>query len=215
MVFLSKLRARAARMGWQHILDIPHDTNEDPEWGKRNILEIYGEITMTQITSHIKAYIHTKSRMVQDTAMMYNCIMNSLQDEVLSKVIEYEEEYKFGNMYSGVNLLKVIIRESTLDTNATTRNARCKLASLNAYMETINQDILQFNQHVKDLLLCLSTRGETKHDIIVNLFNAYDTFTDTKFRQYMTRFQDNWDDGYHLDAKNLMKKAVNKYLSLK
>ncbi len=64
------------------------------------------------------------------------------------------DEYKSGNL-----LLKVIIRESHIDTNATTSNIRTKLSSLDTYIHTIGQDITKFNGYVKLLIDSLQARG--------------------------------------------------------
>ena len=75
-------------------------------------------------------------------------------------------QYKVNVLPSGNLLLKLIIWEIHLDTNATTTSIRTQLSSLDAYIGTIWCDITKFNAHVNFLLAGLSERGETSNGII-------------------------------------------------
>jgi hypothetical protein len=81
---------------------------------------------------HALSYHLTKSRAVQDSNQMYVCIMDTLTKEGRAKVVLHEKEYSFGNgdYVSGTVLLKVVIMESYIDTNATTRHIRQHLSQL-------------------------------------------------------------------------------------
>jgi hypothetical protein len=63
--------------------------------------------------------------------------MASLTSEAKKKILIWSEQYTIGEnkMSSGVALLKIIIRESHLDPNATTNQIQTKLSSLDAYMQ--------------------------------------------------------------------------------
>ena len=74
---------------------------------------------------------------------------------------------------SGNLLLKVVLRESGLDAKYTTTHVRSSLASLDAHMKSINDEISKFNACVQDLLRYLSERGETTHDLLINLAKGY------------------------------------------
>jgi hypothetical protein len=84
------------------------------------------------VRDHALSYYLTKSRAVQDSNQMYVCIMNTLTKEGRAKVVLHEKEYTFGNgdYVSGPVLLKVVIMESYIDTNATTRHIRQHLSQL-------------------------------------------------------------------------------------
>ena len=61
---------------------------------------------------------------------------------------------------SGNLLLKVIIRESHLNTNMTTQSIRRKLGNLDEYIVKIDSDITKFNSYVKLLVNSLTARGK-------------------------------------------------------
>ena len=80
----------------------------------------YSNISIQIIRVFKKTYIDTPSIAAQDCHMMYKCIMNSLLLEEKTKLNLCSEEYSVGPHKPGKILIKVVIRESHLDTNATT-----------------------------------------------------------------------------------------------
>ena len=106
--------------------------------------------------------------------MLYSCIMNSLSKEGKTKIHVWREQYTMpGGYKSGNLLLKIVIRKSHLDTNATTSVLRLKLSALDTYMPKVNSDIVKFNTFVRLLLDSLAARGEESSDTLVNLFKGY------------------------------------------
>ena len=81
--------------------------------------------------------------------MLYECLMNSLFKEAKDTVTTSKDEYFLEDKPSGSSLLKLIIKESHIDTNATTGNIRKKISSLDSYMPTIDHNIRTFNTYVK------------------------------------------------------------------
>jgi hypothetical protein len=70
---------------------------------------------------------------------------------------------------SGVALLKVIIRESHIDTNATINQIRTKLSNLVIYISNNNSGIGYFNTYVKLLVQSLRARNQTISALLINL----------------------------------------------
>ena len=116
---------------------------------------------------------------------------------------------------SGNLLLKVIVRESHLDTNATTGTIRTKLSSLDEYIVTIGSDITKFNGYVRLLVDSLAARGETTQDLLTNLFKGYLAATDKVFVKYIRRKLENYQEGTNTQPGDLMLQASNKYKLLK
>ena len=90
-----------------------------------------------------------------------------------------------GKNASGNLLLKVLVRESHLDTNATTSWIRTQLSSLDKYMMIISSDIGKLNFHVQTLMGSLTARGETSTDLLTNFFKGYAECSDKMFVTYM------------------------------
>ena len=117
-----------------------------------------------------------------------------------------------GTKYSSrVALLKVIIRESHLDTNATTNSIRTKLSSLDMYITTVNSDIGRFSKYVKLLIQSLTAGNQGTSDLLINLFKGYSAVSDERFRTWLARKQDDHEEGEKLTLDMLMMAAKNKY----
>ena len=127
------------------------DEDNEDEVEEENIIENYGLVTLEQVVDSELRYINDRDRKAQDTYMLYRCLMSSLTSKAKKKVMIWSDQYHIGGnkMSSGEALLKVIIRESHLDTSATTNQIRTKLSALDTYVLTINSDIGWFNQYVK------------------------------------------------------------------
>jgi hypothetical protein len=216
--FLHGIGDRARFSGWRDVLAIPKDL-DDPDIAGRdttNLLTQYGCLTLKQVRDHALSYYLTKSRAVQDSNQMYVCIMNTLTKEGRAKVVLHEKEYTFGNgdYVSGPVLLKVVIMESYIDTNATTRHIRQHLSQLHEYILTIDSDIEIFNLYVNGLINSLAARGQSTQDLLANLFKGYKAATDDVFVKYIEKKEEDYDDGHDIQPMRLMELARNKYKTM-
>ena len=212
-VFLAYLEDRAIINGWEPILDIPEDAR-NPDVKLRNLIHKFGQITLQQVKDHASLYVAYQERASQDSMQLYQCLMASLSKEARAKVMICKDEYTVTGFPSGAVLLKIIIRESHIDTRATVRHIRDKLSSLDLYLPTIGHDIIKFNAYVKDLLDSLNARGETTHDLLSNVFKAYKSTSDKTFIDYIRKKEDQYDEGEDIDVDMLMLQAGNKYKTM-
>ena len=213
-VFLALVKARSQVTGWEAILAIPADADEDPDEELLNLLDHYGQRSMDQIKKLAYIYSGTKTRAAQDSAQLYYSLINSLSENGIAKVMICSEEFTLEGIPSGPLLLKVIIRESHIDTNATTRHIREKLSSLDGYLKEVGNDVVKMNEHTKGLLISLKARGETTEDLISNLFKAYKSVPDKNFARYIQSKEDEYDEGIMHTPEALMQRASNKYRTL-
>ena len=217
--FIRAYEDRASMYGWNDenagINMIPNNAENPFEEGMINLINNYGEVSLEMIQNFDATYINTPTRAAQDLNMMYQCLMNSLSTEGKRKVLVWREQYMIGSMHSGNLLLKVIVRESHLDTNATAATIRMKLSSLDKYIQTIGSDIIKFNQYVMLLTDRLSSRGQTSTDLLTNLFLGYSAASDKTFVDYIGRKQESYEDGNEITPQELMEMAANKYKNLK
>ena len=159
--------------------------------------------------------MNTPASAAQDTNMLYHCLIGSLPKSDRTKVTVWEEQYKIKGKPSGNILLKIIIRESHLNSNATTTSIINQLSSLYQFITTIGCDITKFNVHVQMLLEGLASRGETTHNFLSNLFKGYAATSDTTFTSYIKRKQEEYEDGTNIKTTALMSLADKKYKTLK
>ena len=214
--FLKEVQDRADEMGWTTgILSITMGIEDDEE-KEEDFINNYGTLTLEQVIASELQYIDGESRYAQDTYMLYKCLMASLTSEAKKKVLIWSNQYKIGEnkTSSGVALLKIIIRESHLDTNATTNQIRTKLSSLDTYITTIDSDIGRFNQYVKLLVQSLTARNQSTSDLLINLFKGYGAVSDEVFRAWLLRKQDDHEEGEEMTPDDLMMAAKNKYDSM-
>jgi hypothetical protein len=153
--FLQLLIQRVDQYAWEAILKIKIEDGSFVD-----LLTQYGNVTLAQVRNDAKRYEGEENRASQDSQMLADCILNSLTTEARSTVTLYTNEYTVKKVKSGACMLKVVIRESHIDTNATTRILREELNKLDAFMVSIDSDVSKFNQHVKGLIEQLHARGE-------------------------------------------------------
>ena len=209
VLMISQLKTRARIMGWSDILNIPPILAEPDN--TVDLLNGYGQLSLSQVRAHAETYVNNQNRAAQDSMQLYMCLMNSMSQEADNMVSLYSSQYTIGDQVSGTCLLKVVIRESHIDTNATTRTLRDKLSSLDVHIRGFNYNITKFNQYVRLLIKMLAARGQTTLDLLNNLFKAYQVVEDGEFKSYITMKKNEYDEGTELQPEELMQLAANKY----
>ena len=205
------MERRATHFGWRDaILEIPNDITNSLG-GTKNLLTHYGELTSEHLRAWEITYLHGISRAAQDTTHLHLCLMNSLTQAGKDKVRLWSDQFILIGRESGILLLKIIIRESHLDTNATTNSIRTQLSNLNEYITTIGCDIINFNEHVKRFLEQLKAHGRETHDLLTNLFKAYISVKDACFVDYVNEKFSRYKEGEPMEADQLMTLSANKY----
>ncbi len=214
--FLKALSERAREYGWETagvgIMSIPDDP-ANPN-GFKLLINNHGEIDIESIRTFEESYITGESHSAQDAAMLYRCLMNSISKEGKKKILVLEDQYQIDTYGSGNLLLKIIVRESHLDTNATSASIRKKLTNLDQYLPTIGHDITKSNTYVKLLIDGLRSRGKATSDLLINLFKGYSVCSDREFIEYMKRKEDSFEEGNEITPDQLMKYADEKYKML-
>ena len=207
IAFLELLEERATNFGWDTSIMMVPDGNGNPT----NLLTEYGTLTVEQVRAHEESYLNTQTRNAQDSNLLYECIMNSISTECKAKLTIWKKEYKCDNLPSGNLLLKILIRECHLDTNATVGGIRNRLSALDTYLPTVGYNITKFNMYVKNLVDQLRARGEFTNDLLINLFKGYLAATDKSFTTYIDKKLEAYEEGQDMTADQLMLWARNKY----
>ena len=150
--------------------------------------------------------------------MLYTCLMYSLSTSGKAMLNIHDNQYAIGTPPAefGLCLLKILIRESHIDSNATSSMICTKLTNLDEYLEETKNDITKFNHHVQMLIDSLTARGKTTHNLRTNLFKAYASYSDSTFVRYISDIQTKQEGGEDIIAKRLMERAANnKYKIMK
>jgi hypothetical protein len=83
------------------------------------------------------------------------------------------------------------------------------------YITTVNCDIGKFNQYVKLLVQSLTARNQSTSDLLIILFKGYySAVSDETFRAWLSRKQDDHEEGEEITPDELMQAAKNKYYAM-
>ena len=130
--------------GWEHICSVPTDPQQ-PNVGFKSIWTEYGQLAMEVVKNHVATYIQTPTRVAQDYLQMYMCLFSLLSEAAQNRITVWAPDYTINGIKSGPLFLKVIIRKSHADTNATTRKIRSKLMALDVHLASLNFDVTKLN----------------------------------------------------------------------
>jgi hypothetical protein len=117
-IFLKTVKARGDTYGWEHILTVP------TEGGDKNLTDQYGLISLDMIRTHATIYENARDRNAQNSSQMYEFLLASLTAEALAMVLSDYSDYTIitedgTQVTNGPCFLKVIIRNTTVDTRST------------------------------------------------------------------------------------------------
>ena len=126
-----------------------------------NITKEHGLVSLQQVQSHAKSHIGQETQLVQDDVQLLHCLMDSLTVEGKSKILLQRSDWCIkdddGFVHKlGIMLLKVIMHESRVDTNATVLSVCKDLAKLDERMVLFASNITKFNTCVKGQILALA-----------------------------------------------------------
>lgn len=209
--FIQLVEAHSKMLGYHNIYQIPTTNRNSRDQGTRDFIEHYGIISLGQVRAHASTYVNTHTRLAQESTQLFYCLWNSLSSAGRAKISIWDNDYTVNGQLAGVPMLKVIIRESDVDTQATTAYIRRQLASLDTYMKTIDSDINKFNLHVRSLIRQLEKRRQTSQDLLTNLFKGYKAASDHRFVEYIERKEEEYEEGDDIYPDELMILAATKY----
>jgi hypothetical protein len=126
-IFLDEIHDRARIYHWiDRILKVPqykllHLGEEDTQEYQQqiptiNLLTRHGELRWEDMQLHALLCLQDRNRASQDSAQLYECLMNSLTEQGKADIIPDSSKYTFGTAVSGTCLLKAIIELTWLNT---------------------------------------------------------------------------------------------------
>ena len=191
--FLALLVLRAVITSWS--FTVPGDIN-DANSPRKNLLSQHGEIEMDHLRNYCETFVNGNNRLAQENMQMVQAILNSLSIAGFNKIQVWKADWTVQDLPAALLLVKVIIREAFIDTNATTRILREKLSSLPEQLSLLNNDITALNSFVMVTLSQLAARGETSTDLLANLFKGYLSTGDRTFTSYIKKNRRNMMKGH-------------------
>ena len=172
-------------------------------------------ITLNEIRAHAETYEAARRRDAQNASQMYDFLKLSISDYaklmVLSDFADYTIMTADGTQIcNGSMFLKVIIRNTTVDTRSTVYHIRENLNNLDTKMLEVTYNIENLNIYVTSQIEQLAARGENP-DFLIILFTAYMAVPEKKFVEYVKKQKVKFDEGEDVTAKKLMQVALTKF----
>lgn len=212
--FLNHLNFRSKEADWSALFNIPIDFNQ-ADGDEVSILTNYGQFTHEYLEQYITdRHLLLNDRWQQDNFQCQTCIFASLSEEALNRINLCSDEFTISNQVQSLLLIKVIIRESRVETPHRTRIIRQNLSTLDVTFQKFGYDVDKLNTYVLGQLADLAAMGERTQDVLANLFKAYLTAPDEAFSAYIIHKQSLADEGEEINHGHLMILAGNKYKGL-
>ena len=111
----------------------------------KNILEYNDEQELANLIVWVQSYAPSESRAAQDDDTLFNCIVNSLTSEGLVKIYSKYDDFTTAGYNSGILLLKVVLEEVSLKTNAKIVAGKEELTNLLVLMTKLKHNVRKFN----------------------------------------------------------------------
>ena len=134
MDFIQLVKDRSNMLGYQDLFLVT-DNSDPANLVVCAFLQNYGILSLEQFQVHAATYALAQGRLAQESAQIYCAIMNYLSATGRAKISVWSADYSMPNgQPDELILLKVIIRESNVNTQATAAYIRQQLASLDYFM---------------------------------------------------------------------------------
>ena len=190
---------------------IPPDHTHPTQGPFVNIFQEYGNITYDQVKNFERTFLAgttpAHQQLAQQSKMLFDLLMHSTSTDGFKRLAIWKDQFHLvidDHTYeAGLCLLKVIVRESYLDSSATTNSIRLQLSSLDEYVRQNGTDIIEFNAHVRRLVDSLAARNESTNDLFVNLLKGYKACPDKQFQEYIRSLEN-----AHEDRKDVLTDAL-------
>ena len=119
MDFIQLIKDLSNMLGYQDLFLVTNNSDHANPVGQP-FLQSYGILSLEQVQVHAATYALAQVRMAQELAQLYYAIMNFLSATGRAKISVWSTYYTMPNgQPDGLMLLKVIIRESDVNTHAT------------------------------------------------------------------------------------------------
>jgi len=220
--FLDDVLDRADSFGWLPILHVKDD-NAEMRW----ITSEFGLLTVDNLRAHAEDYMGKEERNQQASECLRKLIKNSVAPSLWDEIKLQQEDYTCQvipagatapvSKLDGAMMLFALTRIVAVESRATVSSLLKQLNAMERTMEESKSDLKEFSHKVRMILVGLKARKTTIPDILPNLFEGYKSCGDRAFVEYMSRKEEEYEDGTLTDLKpeRLMRLALEQCESLK
>jgi uncharacterized membrane protein YgcG len=209
-IFLQAIASKAMTFGWKPLIFIIPDGKTPPT--DRDLLTKYGLLTAADVKRHAMTYHGQNNRAAQASTQLARCILASLDQSTLLKLMLRSEDYTLAGGEDGPCMLRALISVVSIETRATISCVRTQLKKLPELMDEVKSDVTEFNLVVAAHLDTLRSVDEKCEDLLTDLFAAYQTASDKAFVRYIADKEGQWEDGtVDYTPETFMHLAENNY----
>ncbi len=209
---LQLLAARATTYGWMDLLFMISNQATVPS--DKNMLKQYGVLTLANVRAHaITNYIGQPNRAAQAAVMCRDCITATMSANIMTQMANKEADFTINGNRDGTCMVFTLISIVVIETRATVSVLHTKLQSLVNLLKEHKSNITKFNLEVSETITALDVMEETCPDLLLSLFNAYQTASDKDFRDHIRQQRSKWlmNEITVLSVSELMSQAEGHY----
>jgi len=184
--------------------------------GTKYLFREHGLITQQNLEGAAARYTAVEvTRSAQNAQAMYEFLMNSVDQDLTSKLVNCVDLYKFGDRCNGHALLKIIISLVQVVTtgNATPYYLETLILNLPKKIKDFDS-IVEFNSYVRSNLQSLENYGRKFDRVLPLLFQSYQAVDDEEFANFIETLLVAYDHGLPScikDGEELMRSAEEQY----
>jgi len=208
-IFIKDVQHHVEREGWNQLVTISDQQPVNPT--NRNLLSEHRQLTLENVRASAQVYVVANDRAKQDSYMFYTFLRDSLTKDARKQLVTEETQYTFGDFKDGPAYLKCILIKFQVETRATSFHIRQSLSRLTDKIVALEHNIRDFNLYVTEQVGDLSSGGETSTDLIVYLFQAYESVPDEDFKDHIKDERKRYNRGENVTTTALMNSALTKY----
>jgi len=168
------LADRSRECGWNSLFEW---NVQGPPARTVHILTGFRNITKAEVDAHVATYLGQHNRMDQDDQMLLKCLKASVTDDTKlsmeNRASTFRVEVNHVPVASGVLYLYVLLTSRKVNNNEVVRIHRLKLHHLTKTMKERKDNIIDFNESVKEIIKVLVECGETYPEACPCIFEAY------------------------------------------
>jgi hypothetical protein len=181
----------------------------------RNLLKHYTSLTLGDVKAHALTYIGQPTRASQASAQLALCILASMGEDFLIKLLTRVNDYTVQGNEDGPCMLKSVISIVTIESKSSLPLIKKILGNLGKLMKEVKSDITEFNLRVDESMNQLRAANDDYTELLDKLFAAYQKASDKEFVRYIADKQSRWEDNeLEILPETLMALANDKYKTL-
>jgi hypothetical protein len=213
-LLIENLATRVTSSGWQPLFQV----------GNQHLLESYGTILRTDITTHVSTILANANHAKQSDAQLLKCLKKLVDANTKATMAASHSDWHVQPSGaaaadpmedSGILYLYTLLEKSEVTSCSLCLHVKRQLGQMNTIMRSqAKSDIKKFYHIVNEHLLTLRKHQQplSDDDLINFLFVGYIACSDKNFVTAMECVKDDWElDHSNITPQQLMKLALNKY----